>query len=136
MSGFELAEQFAAGRAAIPIIFITAHDDTPTRERVRQAGVAAYLPKPFDERVLLDAIRRALGVDGRSMSRSEARGSLVLLALTPEQGGSLNFYDKTAQRRRVHGEHHHPPRRQHEQIALSRTSRGALLDLPETASHG
>ena len=61
MSGFELAEKLAADRAAIPIIFITAHDDTPTRERARQAGVAAYLPKPFDERVLLEAIRGALG---------------------------------------------------------------------------
>jgi len=60
-SGFELAEQLAADRAAIPIIFITAHDDTRTRERARQAGVAAYLPKPFDERVLLEAIRGALG---------------------------------------------------------------------------
>ena len=66
MSGFELAGQLAAHRDAIPIIFITAHDDAQTRERVRQAGVAAYLPKPFDERVLLEAIRRALGVDGRS----------------------------------------------------------------------
>ena len=69
MSGFELAEQLAADRAAIPIIFITAHDDTPTRTRATRAGVAAYLPKPFDERVLLDAIRSALGADhGRSTS--------------------------------------------------------------------
>ena len=67
MSGFELAEQLAADCAAIPIIFITAHDDALTRERARQAGVAAYLPKPFDDRVLLEAIRGALGVDhGRS----------------------------------------------------------------------
>src|SRR6266852_7457350 len=57
MSGFELAEQLAADRAAIPIIFITAHDSTPTRERARRAGVAGYLPKPFDESALLDAIR-------------------------------------------------------------------------------
>jgi FixJ family two-component response regulator len=63
MSGFELAKKLAADRAAIPIIFITAHDSTPTRERARQAGVAGYLPKPFDESALLDAIRRALGVD-------------------------------------------------------------------------
>ena len=62
-SGFDLAEQLAADRAAIPIIFITAHDDVPTRERARLAGVAAYLPKPFDERVLLEAIRGALDKD-------------------------------------------------------------------------
>lgn len=60
-NGFGLAEQLAAGRAALPIILITAHDDAPTRERARQAGVAGYLPKPFDGLALLDAIRSALG---------------------------------------------------------------------------
>jgi FixJ family two-component response regulator len=63
MSGFELSEQLAEDRTAIPTIFITAHDDALTHERVRRAGVAAYLPKPFDEQALLDAIRNA--VDGR-----------------------------------------------------------------------
>jgi FixJ family two-component response regulator len=60
MSGFELSEQLAQDRTAIPIIFITAHDDALTRERVRRAGVAAYLPKPFDEQALLAAIARAV----------------------------------------------------------------------------
>ena len=60
MSGFELSEQLAADRTAIPTIFITAHDDALTRERVRRAGAAAYLPKPFDEQALLDAIARAV----------------------------------------------------------------------------
>jgi FixJ family two-component response regulator len=63
MSGFELSERLAEDGTAIPIIFITAHDDALTRERIRRAGVAAYLPKPFDEQALLDAIRSA--VDGR-----------------------------------------------------------------------
>ena len=77
MSGFELAEQLAADRAAIPIIFITAHDDTPSRERARQAGVAAYLPKPFDERVLLEAIRGALGAGyDRSTGTTTASSNL------------------------------------------------------------
>jgi FixJ family two-component response regulator len=70
MSGFELQERLAANGAAIPIIFITAHDDATTRDRVRRAGVAAYLPKPFDEQILLDAIRSA--VDGRPRSTRRA----------------------------------------------------------------
>lgn len=57
MTGFDLQERLAADRAAIPIIFITAHDDASTRERVQRAGVAAYLPKPFDQSALLAAIR-------------------------------------------------------------------------------
>jgi FixJ family two-component response regulator len=66
MSGFELSEQLAEDRTAIPIIFITAHDDAPTRERVRRAGVAAYLPKPFDEQALLHAIAGAVNGGPRS----------------------------------------------------------------------
>jgi len=74
MSGFELQEQLAAEEAAIPIIFITAYDDASIRERITRSGVIAYLRKPFDERVLLDAIRTAVGqVDGEGdgdLSRS------------------------------------------------------------------
>lgn len=61
MSGFELQERLAVDRSAIPIIFITAHDDGPTRTRIERSGVAAWLPKPLDARALLDAIRKALG---------------------------------------------------------------------------
>ena len=61
MSGFELQERLTADRSAIPIIFITAHDDGPTRKRIERSGVAAWLPKPLDARALLDAIRRAVG---------------------------------------------------------------------------
>jgi FixJ family two-component response regulator len=48
----------AAYRAAIPIIFITARDDAPTRERVGRSGAAGYLPKPFEGQALLDTIGR------------------------------------------------------------------------------
>jgi FixJ family two-component response regulator len=61
MTGFELQERLAADRSAIPIIFITAHDDAPTRERVQQAGAAAFLPKPFDAAALLAAVESAAG---------------------------------------------------------------------------
>jgi FixJ family two-component response regulator len=61
MNGFELQEQLAADRVAIPIIFMTAHDDAATRERIRRSGAAGYLGKPFDGQALLDAIRRVAG---------------------------------------------------------------------------
>jgi FixJ family two-component response regulator len=58
VSGFELQE-----RLAVPIIFITAHDDAPTRERIEKSGASGHLRKPFDEQAVLDAIRRAVGAD-------------------------------------------------------------------------
>ena len=61
MNGFELQEQLAADRVAIPIVFITAHDDAATCERIRRSGAVGYLGKPFDGQALLDVIRRVAG---------------------------------------------------------------------------
>lgn len=56
MSGFDLQE-----RLAVPVIFITSHDDPTTRARLEKSGAAAHLTKPFDGQTVLDAIRRAVG---------------------------------------------------------------------------
>ena len=61
MSGLELQARLTSDRRAIPIIFITAHDDARTRERIRTSGAAGYLSKPFDPQALLDAIQRVAG---------------------------------------------------------------------------
>jgi FixJ family two-component response regulator len=62
MTGLELQERLLARGSAAPVIFITANDDAPTRERIGQSGAAAYLPKPFDRRTLIGAIRGAIGL--------------------------------------------------------------------------
>ena len=61
MNGLQLQSQLAAAGCSIPIIFITAHDDAGTRERIRTSGAAGYLSKPFDPQALLDAIHRVAG---------------------------------------------------------------------------
>lgn len=61
VSGFDLQE-----RLAVPIIFITAHDDPTTRARIEKSGAVGHLWKPFDEQAVLDAIRSAVGPDGGS----------------------------------------------------------------------
>jgi FixJ family two-component response regulator len=55
MSGFDLQD-----RLAVPIIFITAHDDARTQERIAKSGAVGHLRKPYDEQTVLDAIRRAV----------------------------------------------------------------------------
>ena len=67
MSGFELQAQLTADRVVIPIIFITAHNDVLTRERLRASGAAAYLFKPFNDELLLDAIRGVVGGDANRL---------------------------------------------------------------------
>ena len=57
MTGFELQE-----RLAVPIIFITAHDDGPTLARIERSGAAGHLQKPFDPSTVLSAIHQAVQV--------------------------------------------------------------------------
>jgi FixJ family two-component response regulator len=61
MNGFELQERLVSDRCSVPVIFITAHDDPTTRERIRRSGAAGYLSKPFEPEALLDEIRRVSG---------------------------------------------------------------------------
>jgi FixJ family two-component response regulator len=60
ISGLELQRQLAAEGHRIPIIFITAHDNPEVRREALRAGAVDFLPKPFSEDALLNAIRSAL----------------------------------------------------------------------------
>jgi FixJ family two-component response regulator len=64
MSGFDLQDRLVADGARVPIIFITAHDDAPTRERIERSGAAGHLWKPLDGEALLDAVGRAVASAG------------------------------------------------------------------------
>ena len=61
MSGLELQERLNAANLAIPIVFISAHDDGEARVRGLRAGAIDFLKKPFSEDALLGAI--AAGLD-------------------------------------------------------------------------
>ena len=61
MNGLDLQARLAEDGSRIPIIFITAYGDTTTRTRAMKAGALDFLEKPFDDNVLLERIRVALG---------------------------------------------------------------------------
>lgn len=56
MSGLQVLHELRAAHAALPTVVITAYDEPQTREQCLAAGAAAYLRKPLDERLLLNAI--------------------------------------------------------------------------------
>lgn len=58
LSGLDLQQ-----RLAVPVIFITAHDDALTLDRINRARAAGHLRKPIDAQAVLQAIRTA--VDGQ-----------------------------------------------------------------------
>jgi FixJ family two-component response regulator len=63
LSGLELQQQLADREHQVPIIFISAHGDIPTAVRAMKEGAVEFLPKPFREDELLNAIRQALDRD-------------------------------------------------------------------------
>lgn len=58
MDGFELMDVLSSSRGKWPVIFITAHDNPGTKARAIDGGAVAFLQKPFDDTLLLDAIAR------------------------------------------------------------------------------
>jgi FixJ family two-component response regulator len=56
MSGLEVLRELRASRSTLPTVMITAYDEPASREQCLAAGAAAYLRKPLDERLLLNAI--------------------------------------------------------------------------------
>ncbi len=60
MSGVELCRSLVASGRHLPTILISGRDDRQTRQMMRDANPIASLVKPFDEKTLLRAIRKAL----------------------------------------------------------------------------
>jgi FixJ family two-component response regulator len=62
MSGPELHRQLIASGVSIPTILITAYPEDSVRTRALEAGVIAYLTKPFSKNDLLACMHSALGL--------------------------------------------------------------------------
>lgn len=61
MNGFAVLNRLARLKMKLPVIIITGDDSEETYERAMESGIAAYLRKPVDGEVLLDAIAGAVG---------------------------------------------------------------------------
>ena len=60
LNGLDLQERVARERIDMPIIFITGHGDVPKTVRAMKGGAVEFLTKPFNDEVLLTAVRQAL----------------------------------------------------------------------------
>jgi len=60
MNGLELQEKLVKSGSTMPIIFMSAHEDTPVREQVMKAGAMAFLKKPFEDQILIEKVNSAL----------------------------------------------------------------------------
>src|SRR5262245_945142 len=59
LTGLELQKQLGE-RREMPIVFITGHGDVPMSVQAMKAGAVEFLTKPYQDDVLLEAIRGAI----------------------------------------------------------------------------
>ncbi len=87
MSGLELQEYLNAHEIKIPVIIITGHGDVHMAVRAMKRGAIDFIEKPFNDEVLLDAIRNALNLDERRRGYQAERAELAarLAQLTPRE---------------------------------------------------
>ncbi len=72
LNGIALKEELDSRGSFIPIVFITGHGDIPMSVGAMKSGAVDFLPKPFADQDLFDAIDRAIGRDIRERrERSE-----------------------------------------------------------------
>lgn len=84
MNGIELAEELKRRGGQVPVIVITGHADVPLAIQAMKAGVADFIEKPFDDKVMLTAIRNALarhaGEEGAAAERQVVLDRIATLS--------------------------------------------------------
>lgn len=93
LNGLELQERIAGDRNDMPIIFISGYGDVPKTVRAMKAGAVEFLTKPFNDDVLLSAIRQAIE---RSQSALAQQSEMLQLrqrlgSLTPREREVMNL---------------------------------------------
>ena len=78
MEGFEVARRLAERRAGIPILFLSARDNTTDKVRGLTTGGDDYVTKPFSLEELVARVRNILR---RSGAAAQARGRLTFADL-------------------------------------------------------
>lgn len=87
VNGLEFQDTLAKSGIRIPVIFMTGHGDIPMSVRAMKAGAIDFLPKPFRDQDMLDAVTRALAQDAEQRADIQAAAGLRQRyeSLTPRQ---------------------------------------------------
>lgn len=76
INGLDLQRRLRSAGCQMPVIFLTGHGDIPMTVAAMKSGAIEFFTKPFDDQVLIDAVRQALLRD-RSMRRDSTELALL-----------------------------------------------------------
>lgn len=87
-SGLDFQQKLSEMGIEIPIVFVTGHGDIPMSVRAMKAGAADFLPKPFRDQDMLDAVAAAC------LTRAAAKGETRIEAELKERFSSLTARER------------------------------------------
>jgi FixJ family two-component response regulator len=106
LSGLDFQSELAKANIQIPIIFVSGHGDIPMTVRAMKAGAVEFLPKPFRDQDMLDAVQTGLERD--RARRTSANDSSKLKAsfdsLTPREQEIMGFVTAGLMNKQIAGE--------------------------------
>jgi two-component system, LuxR family, response regulator FixJ len=76
ISGIELLRRLKELKVPLPVIVITGHGDVPLAVEAMKFGAAEFLEKPFDDDILLAAVRSALNRQDVDSKRQAERAAI------------------------------------------------------------
>ena len=76
MDGLEFQESLTAAGIHVPVIVMTGHADVPLAVEAMKQGATDFIEKPFDDDLLIGAIRSALEVHGRAAERNQQTAAI------------------------------------------------------------
>ena len=87
MDGLELVRKLKHLKVDLPVIVITGHGDVPLAVKAMKAGAVDFIEKPYDDEVLLGAVRSALSARKADEKRDGERAAIQerLAALSPRE---------------------------------------------------
>jgi FixJ family two-component response regulator len=106
INGLELQKRVAVERTDTPIIFITGHGDIPMSVGAMKAGAVEFLTKPFNDEVLLTAIRQALERSRQALAQEMQIQELLdrYASLTPRERDVMGLVVSGLLNKQVAGE--------------------------------
>jgi FixJ family two-component response regulator len=76
VNGLEFQDVLAKAGIHIPIVFMTGHGDIPMSVKAMKAGAIDFLPKPFRDQDMLDAVMRAFDQDRKRRTEEKTVSQL------------------------------------------------------------
>jgi two-component system response regulator FixJ len=78
IDGMQLVQRLKSMGVALPIIVMTGHGDIAMAVDAMKAGVVDFFEKPFDDELIISAVRRAMEQSSEGESRESERSEIAM----------------------------------------------------------